>query len=281
MQIGYTTSASSGSFASPSSASASDSMVDGASCIIGGPGGSYHSGGYHSSGSSSTHSGSGYCGGAAVSSQSMEGRSSASRPRDGDDFFTSVLGTEVGSKVSGGFWSAFAATKTLAGKAKEKAEERVKQAQTEGWVDAITDTAKQGVGAAVETSTWAAQRSLEAGKTTYSYMNEKGGSEMLSQTTEVFEKTAKSSVAVAGSSIDWLTERMLQPAGNEAALQAMSSGRMQGFGSDCSPHAAAQASGAAPASYHGDVSADSMKQPSAPAAPKADIWSDEAWDDWN
>lgn len=116
-------------------------------------------------------------GATAASSCSPEGlRSNAPRPsqaapRDGDDFFSGVLGPEVGSKVAGGFWTAFDATKKLAEKAKKVAEDRVAQAHSEGWVDALTDTAKQVVGAAVETTTWAAQRGVEAGKTTYSYVN--------------------------------------------------------------------------------------------------------------
>lgn len=211
-------------------------------------------------------------------------------PRDGDNFFTGVLGNEVGSKVSGGFWSAVGVTKKLAEKAKKVAEDKVAQAQNEGWVDALADTAKQGVGAAVDTTTWAAQRGVEAGKATYTYVNETGGKEMLSKTTEVLENTAKSSVAVAGSSIDWLSENVLKPpTGNEAALQGMSSGRMQGFGSDCPAAAQAVPAAAPPAqsSYHEDFYSSAPAAVAAPTVaasntkPKADIWSDEAWDDWN
>jgi len=234
-----------------------------------------------------------------VSTESTEDRSSN---RDGDDFFTGMLGAEVGSKVSGGFWSAMSATKTLAEKAKKVAEERVTQAQNEGWVDAFADTAKQGVGVAVETTTWAAQRGVEAGKTSYTYVNEKGGMEILSKTTEVLAQTATSSAAVAGSGLDWFSENMLATKGsgegNAAALQGMSSGRMQGFGSDCQTSTAGQAPAvAAPSasSYHEHAPLDARQAtadfyaspadaaaPSAtPGAKKADIWSDEAWDDWN
>ena len=45
--------------------------------------------------------------------------------------------------------------------AEEFAEERVEQAKKEGLIDTVLDTAKQGVGAAVETTTWAAQKTKE------------------------------------------------------------------------------------------------------------------------
>lgn len=125
----------------------------------------------------------------------------------------------------------------------------------------------------------------------------------MNKTTEALEKTAKSSVAVAGSSIDWFTEHMLQPTGNESALQGMSTGRMQGFVSDCPFPVGAQAAPVpadSPKSYHGEMApeprhalaGDSSAPAAAAATPsaaagvssakaKADLWSDEAWDDWN
>jgi ADP-ribosylation factor GTPase-activating protein 1 len=244
----------------------------------------YHGGGsYHDGGSSGARSGVGITG---------DSGSAPSAPRDGDDFFTGVFGSEVGSKVSGGFWTALSATKKLADKAKKLAEDKVVQAQNEGWVDAVADTAKQGVNSAVDTTAWAAHRSVEAGKATYSYINEKGGQEVLNQTAEALEKTARTSVTAAGSGIEWFTEKVIpKPTGNEAALQGMSTGRMQGFGSDCLP----------PSSPQVDVDtldsrlADTEKSfaalgsgvPSGSASSrgaatkKADIWNDEMWDDWN
>merc|ERR1712224_853444 len=96
----------------PSSGGASPSE----SRVFAGSGPSAASSGYHAG------SGSGYHGGAVGSSPTSllpkQGfgnfASSDTRPRDGDDFFTGVLGSEVGSKVSGGFWTALGATKKLA-----------------------------------------------------------------------------------------------------------------------------------------------------------------------
>lgn len=127
-QVAFSSGALRGGMMSPGGASASDSR---------------HYGGYHE------NSAGGSSGSMPLAPRSLQGfGNSGPAPvqqaaRDGDDFFTGMLGHEVGSKVSDGFWTAFSATKNIAKKAKDLATEKAAQAQNEGWMDVITDTAKQ------------------------------------------------------------------------------------------------------------------------------------------
>lgn len=168
---------------------------------------------------------------------SSEGPARAPRGDTQDDFLGGLLGPDVGSKVSTGVWSAVGFVGSLASKAKTIAENKVSQAQSEGWLDTALETAKQGVGAAVETTSWAAQRGVEAGKATYTYVNEGGGSQVLGKTSEVLGSTAKKSMNLMGSGVDWFSEQIggLTQDQTATGLQNMSSGKMQGFGSDCPP----------------------------------------------
>lgn len=227
-----------------------------------------------------------------------------------DDFLSGILGPDVGSKVSTGVWSAVGLVGSLANKAKTIAEHKVQQAQQEGWLDKTLDAARQGVSSAVE-----------AGKATYSYVNENGGQAALGKTAEVLGSTAKRSISLVGSGADWLTEQIStqgQDTNTPGRLQAFSSGRMEGFGSDCpprsAPSAAERAAGeAAPSSssrpsYHSDPGPEvpprkpstsagegaddvvlaSGPRPSAargaqppPPAKAADVWNDGDWGDWS
>merc|ERR1711933_278993 len=101
-----------------------------------------------------------------------------------------------------------------------------------------------GVDAAVETTHWAAQRGVEASKQTITYVNEGGGKEILNKTGEAIGGAARNSMNAVGVGADWVVDHLAGTgAGNEnaAGLQSMSSGTMQGFGSDSPlPRAEAQ-----------------------------------------
>lgn len=150
-----------------------------------------------------------------------------------EDFLSGLLGSEVGSKVSTSVWSAVGLVGSIANKAKTMAETKVQQAQEEKWLDSALETARQGVGAAVE-----------AGKATYTYVNENGGQAVLGKTAEVLNTTAKKSISLVGSGADWVSEQVAtlgHDTTTATGLQALSSGRMQGFGSDCPPPLASDA----------------------------------------
>lgn len=224
------------------------------------------------------------------------------RPIPNDDLIGAVFGEEVGSKVSGGLWTALGAAKTIASKAKTFAETKKQQAQQEGWIDTVVGTAKQGVAVTVDTTQVLAQKGLEAGQATAALVNEGGGKAVIGKTTEA-----------AKTGVDWVADRLnaLAQQGDQTAagLQAMSSGRMEGFGSD---NAAPASSAAAPAtatpaglshmtqeavlarrSYHEggcddraaalqsmNAAGAGVDRPCSPriAAAKAELWNDD--DDW-
>lgn len=220
-----------------------------------------------------------------------------------DDFFAGFF-DQVGPKVSTGVWSAVGFAGKIAEKAKKLAEDKVAQAQNEGWLDTALDTAKQGVGAAVETTTWATNKGVEAGKATYTYVNEGGGKAVLGKTQEVLGNTAKTSITVVGTGVDWFNEQigsLTQDQRTATGLQSMSTGKMQGFGSDCpistsKPMDRESAPGASSShlSYHSDPGVDySSKKPSFHGMPTGtpvetvatkntkDVWSDDDWGDWS
>lgn len=145
----------------------------------------------------------------------------------------------------------------------------------------------------------------EAAEKTISFVNEGGGKAALDKTTEVIGTTARTSVALAGTGIDWVANQigMQGPgagAGNAQHLQGLSTGTMEGFGSD-GAHPEAKAvganSGPAPAyatSYH-DASpmpappGGAIMQPAAlggvaaspPPVKAVDLWNDEDWGEWH
>merc|ERR1712137_443477 len=285
--------------ASSGSQQASNKLFD-ASYHSGGSLGSYHNDGYHfdSYRSDSYHSDAYHSGSRSDNlypTNTVEAASSQRRTdiyngdnenlsctRDGD-----ALGGDVGydltARVSGGLWSTFGTAKELAGRAKTFAANKVTQAQNEGWLDAAIDTAKLGVGAAVETTHWAAQKGLENGKR---YIDDAGGGGVSME-----------------SSINWLNAQLggsAQGDGAAAGLQRLSTGKMQGFGSDSF---FSQSEGPAPlavrsaASYHLDdgdlwpvskVGTNSIPghQATVDVAPvqqrvTRSVWDDEDWGDWS
>lgn len=237
-----------------------------------------------------------------------------------EDIFSAVLGTEVGTKVSSGLWSAVGAAKVWASKAKTFAEQKAEQAQTEGWVDTLAVTAKQGASVTVQATTWAAAKSVEAGKATVTYMEDGGGQKILGKTQEVVGNTAQKSAQILSTGVDWFSEQLGGHAQGgvrtASALERMSTGRMQGFGSDCPPSSqggsqpspSASAASSRPISgrsYHdecveppiparqpADPTSATTAQAGAPATSpgartaesakaKADMWNDDGWGDWS
>lgn len=201
------------------------------------------------------------------------------------DALAGDVGQDLTSKVSGGLWSTLGTAKELAGRAKTFAAHKVTQAQNEGWLDTAIDTAKLSVGAAVETTHWAAQKGLENGK---KYIDDAGGGGVSME-----------------SSINWINAQLggsVQGDGAAEGLQRLSTGKMHGFGSDSF---FSQNEGAAPlavrsaASYHLDdgdlwpaskVGANSIQGhlatvDAAPAKqktkPSVSVWDDEDWGDWS
>lgn len=176
---------------------------------------------------------------------------------DSDDLFGSFLNSE--NKVAG----IFGMVGSLASKAKSFAAEKIEQAQTEGLVDALVDTVKTSVGAAVETTTWAATKGVEVTKNTYTYVNEGGGKAVLGRTSEVLGNVARSTTSVVGESVDWFGDQLGSggSGGNASGLASLSSGKMQGFGSDsASPPRASSSSNL---SYHEESGAALPRKPSA------------------
>lgn len=147
--------------------------------------------------------------------------------QDDPGIFSGLLGPDAGEKVSTGVWTAVGMVGSLAGKAKAIAESKAAQAQEEGWLDTALDAARQSVDAAVE-----------AGKATYNLVQDGNGNHQ-----EVLGITAKRSMSLATSGVDWIGDQLaglsqepLATPGScrtAAGLQSMSSGTMQGFGSDC------------------------------------------------
>mmetsp|Transcript_43334 Transcript_43334/g.136998 ORF Transcript_43334/g.136998 Transcript_43334/m.136998 type:complete len:209 (-) Transcript_43334:321-947(-) len=143
----------------------------------------------------------------------------------------------VGSKMSTGLWSTVGLVGSLAGRAKNAADSTVAQAQTEGWWDTALGAARQSVNSAVETTTWAAERSVEAVGAAVSHVKESDGKAILGKTSEVLDSTARKSMTAVESSVEWVTEQLgnLGVQDSRAGLSKMSSGTMQGFGSDFPP----------------------------------------------
>jgi len=199
----------------------------------------------------------------------------------------------VGSKVQDGVKGALTVAKTLANKSKSYLEEKAQKAQSDGWVDTVVDTAKEGVGTAVE-----------VGKQTITYVNDGGGKVVLNKTSEALGGAARQGISALGTSADWVVEQLANAGtngkDNAAGLQLMSTGRMQGFGSDSLPAAAATQAFAS-GTYRGDAevatdgalpnsSGDAAKAASlsgggavrptrATAAAKAALWNDDDWND--
>eukprot|EP00811_Abedinium_folium_P026752 NODE_3976_length_1954_cov_4.209633.p1 GENE.NODE_3976_length_1954_cov_4.209633~~NODE_3976_length_1954_cov_4.209633.p1 ORF type:complete len:523 (-),score=136.10 NODE_3976_length_1954_cov_4.209633:384-1745(-) len=130
------------------------------------------------------------------------GGAGAENRRNADDFTSGVLGQHVSTKVADGLLSALGAAKCAAGIAKEYAESRVAQAQTEGWLDTAMDTAKQAT---------------EAGKR---IVSDGTGKAVMDKTTEVLG-------ALGGQLGGGVPKK-----DNAEGLARLSTGRMQGFGSD-------------------------------------------------
>lgn len=149
-----------------------------------------------------------------------DGPMAAYSTQDDPGILSGLLGPDAGEKVSTGVWTAVGMVGSLAGKAKAVAESKAAQAQEEGWLDTALDAARQGVDAAVE-----------AGKATYNFVQDGSGNQQ-----EVLGSTAKKSMSLATSGVDWIGEQisgLTQDTKTAAGLQSMSSGTMQGFGSDC------------------------------------------------
>eukprot|EP00401_Gymnodinium_catenatum_P041821 CAMPEP_0117598692 /NCGR_PEP_ID=MMETSP0784-20121206/75541_1 /TAXON_ID=39447 /ORGANISM="" /LENGTH=406 /DNA_ID=CAMNT_0005401177 /DNA_START=22 /DNA_END=1243 /DNA_ORIENTATION=+ len=217
----------------------------------------------------------------------------ANGDRAEDDPIWALLGGEVGSKVQDGVKGALTVAKTLANKSKSYLEEKAQKAQSDGWVDTVVDTAKEGVGTAVE-----------VGKQTITYVNDGGGKVVLNKTSEALGGAARQGISALGTSADWVVEQLANAGtngkDNAAGLQLMSTGRMQGFGSDSLPAAAATQAFAS-GTYRGDAevatdgalpnsSGDAAKAASlsgggavrptrATAAAKAALWNDDDWND--
>eukprot|EP00811_Abedinium_folium_P002863 NODE_12633_length_1213_cov_2.510129.p1 GENE.NODE_12633_length_1213_cov_2.510129~~NODE_12633_length_1213_cov_2.510129.p1 ORF type:complete len:351 (-),score=107.10 NODE_12633_length_1213_cov_2.510129:160-1062(-) len=130
------------------------------------------------------------------------GAAGAENRRNADDFISGVLGQDVSTKVADGLLSALGAAKCAAGIAKEYAESRVAQAQTEGWLDTAMDTAKQAT---------------EAGKR---IVSDGTGKAVVDKTTEV--------LGALGEQLGGVSPKKDSAEG----LARLSTGRMQGFGSD-------------------------------------------------
>jgi len=229
----------------------------------------------------------------------------------------------VGSKMSTGLWSTVGLVGSLAGRAKNAADSTVAQAQTEGWWDTALGAARQSVNSAVETTTWAAERSVEAVGAAVSHVKESDGKAILGKTSEVLDSTARKSLTAVESSVEWVTEQLgnLGVQDSRAGLSKMSSGTMQGFGSDFPPPSMASptadpsplpvsmrgssyhdggpgGSGTGSAASCGEVARPHLVAVSLAALPKppttssaggmeapskkvADLWKDDDWGEWH
>eukprot|EP00927_Polykrikos_kofoidii_P005210 TRINITY_DN12080_c0_g1_i1.p1 TRINITY_DN12080_c0_g1~~TRINITY_DN12080_c0_g1_i1.p1 ORF type:complete len:482 (+),score=80.96 TRINITY_DN12080_c0_g1_i1:63-1448(+) len=293
--------------------------------------GGYHGGGYHVDGQ---RNGNGYTetsgiggdtekirnvsSGKVITNPSFAGLGWSGSARSGcgagasEDFLSGILGAEATSKVSTGMWGAVGTVRGFASKSKSFVETKVAKAQQDGWVDTVVDVAKQGASVAVDTSAWAAHRGVEAGKTTITYVNEGGGKQAISKTGEALGGAARTSLAVINSGADWVSDQLVGSThgkDNAAGLQKMSTGKMQGFGSDCAMPGNAARAGQEPSVGGGSqVSEPTMEfspapsttdtavlptltpsttdevRASAPMAsnPKAaQIWNADEWGEWN
>eukprot|EP00929_Paragymnodinium_shiwhaense_P062227 TRINITY_DN31066_c0_g1_i1.p1 TRINITY_DN31066_c0_g1~~TRINITY_DN31066_c0_g1_i1.p1 ORF type:complete len:427 (-),score=113.76 TRINITY_DN31066_c0_g1_i1:30-1310(-) len=182
----------------------------------------------------------GYAGAAqGVSGSGTSASSTSSGKRAGarDDGLSNLLGGDIGSKIGSGLWGAVGSVKKMANKSKSFVDSKVAQAQDEGLLDALVDTAKQSASAvshSVGKGVEAAQRDMEATKTLMT-----DADALQNKTSEAFNNVAKS----IGTSADWISGQItgglnvVAGGGRDssAALQGMSSGQMQGFGSDSLP----------------------------------------------
>mmetsp|Transcript_15361 Transcript_15361/g.30242 ORF Transcript_15361/g.30242 Transcript_15361/m.30242 type:complete len:386 (+) Transcript_15361:81-1238(+) len=190
-----------------------------------------------------------------------DGPMAAYSTQDDPGILSGLLGPDAGEKVSTGVWTAVGMVGSLAGKAKAVAESKAAQAQEEGWLDTALDAARQGVDAAVE-----------AGKATYNFVQDGSGNHQ-----EVLGSTAKKSMSLATSGVDWIGEQisgLTQDTKTAAGLQSMSSGTMQGFGSDCPAMVAKRQDEVI------DVWNDKDWGDPAPRK-NVDIWNDKDFGDWN
>eukprot|EP00441_Pelagodinium_beii_P021053 CAMPEP_0197668100 /NCGR_PEP_ID=MMETSP1338-20131121/68254_1 /TAXON_ID=43686 ORGANISM="Pelagodinium beii, Strain RCC1491" /NCGR_SAMPLE_ID=MMETSP1338 /ASSEMBLY_ACC=CAM_ASM_000754 /LENGTH=291 /DNA_ID=CAMNT_0043247457 /DNA_START=117 /DNA_END=989 /DNA_ORIENTATION=+ len=198
----------------------------------------------------------------------------------GQESLQSILGQPLPAQASGGLWNAVNLVGDLANKAKVAIEEKVNDAQKEGWVESVLDSAKQ-----------VTQR------------------DVLEKTTEAIGTTAKTSISLVGSGVDWVSQQLgnLSETGNASSLHKMSSGNMQGFGSEslvsnlapsANTNAASSSSVKSQAavatsqdrpSYHEDMGPElPSKQPSttsiypesAPSKAVLDLWGADDWDEW-
>jgi len=187
-----------------------------------------------------------------------DGPTAAYGMQDDPGILSGLLGPDAGEKVSTGVWTAVGLVGSLAGKAKAIAESKAAQAQEEGWLDTALDAARQGVDAAVE-----------VGKATYNFVQDGSGNQQ-----------------EATSGVDWIGEQLsglTQDTRTAAGLQSMSSGTMQGFGSDCPAVVAKRQDCPAVVAKRPDEVIDVWNDRDWEPAPrtKTDIWSDKDFGDWN
>mmetsp|Transcript_27938 Transcript_27938/g.64472 ORF Transcript_27938/g.64472 Transcript_27938/m.64472 type:complete len:525 (-) Transcript_27938:8-1582(-) len=122
-----------------------------------------------------------------------------------DDFLSSLVGDDVSRKVSGKLNASWRAVGSFAGMAKTFTEKKVQQAKDERWLDVALTATKQGVGTAVETTQWAATKGVEAGRATYSYVQEGGG--------KALGSTAKGATQFVGNIVDGFSETLTEARG--------------------------------------------------------------------
>lgn len=209
--------------------------------------------------------------------------SPAEAPQGANKNFLGFLDKSVGQQVSGKLWGAVGAVESWAGKAKAAVGDTVAQAQKEGFLESALGSVQQ------------------ASSATRSFVSDGGGKQILGKTTDAIGETARSSMTLVNSGVGWVSqqlETLAHNGGNSAALQGMSSGQMQGFGSDSVsvPKIAPEAAGASQSAtesrppYHEDMGPDLASQstrPEAPVRPQHEppqalknLWEDDNWDEW-
>lgn len=224
-------------------------------------GGSYHSGGVGQ-----------FSGGNPYNSQPNEG-------------YDNDMGAQLHEGISAGFWGAVGFASKLSSAVKTHAQNAAQKAHEDGWVDSVTNTASAAGG-------WVADKSRAT-------VNAVTDEQFLSNAGNHVYNAASTVGSVAKSGVDtasgWIGDTVAgeEPQSTERgdhaanALAGMSTGQMQGFGSDAMPPQSSGPQQAVP-SQNGTFEARAPNFAAAPAqaAPpakvnKANIFDDDDWGDWN